>query len=476
MTLHRVKRLLFVSAALVGLPAALSAQGFGLVEIGSCAIGRASAATGSPCKDASTIYWNAAAATQLTGFNITAGAAAIAISSRFTQDTTGRSWDGAAPTAVVPHVFLNYHKPTSKLAYGLGVYIPYGLTSEWTDDFPGRFQAKRASLATVYVQPNIAYQINSKWSIGGGPVWGHSSVELIQAIDLSEQNTPTPGVRFSQLGIATGTEFARAKLEGSSTAFGAQIAIFGQPTAAWSFGLRFLTPIDFKYDGADATFTQTKTNLIVGGNLSATLPAGTKIDDLVAPQFASGGNLVAQNVSTRITHPAQIQGGVGYSGYKNWLLEADVAWVGWRVFNTLPVDFTNNALDRTLIENYNNSTAIRLGAEYTIPTDGWKLRAGFMGIASAAPAETVTPLLPEQDRAYWTFGASVPFMTRYGLDVGYMHVSAPGARGRIGDRTLTQSAEQVNSGVYDLSANVFSLTLRPTSNQPPRRPSDVSHA
>ncbi len=460
MTLHRVKRLLLVSAAFVGVPAALSAQAFGLVEIGTCALGRAFAATGSPCKDASTIYWNSAAATQLTGFNITAGGAAIKVSGSFTQDTTGRKWDGDVPTSFVPHVFLNYHKPTSKFAFGAGLYVPYGLTSEWTDDFPGRFQAKRASIATIYVQPNVAYQINSKWSIGGGPIWGHSSVELIQAIDLSEQATPTPGVKFAQIGIATGTEFARAKLEGSATAFGAQIAIAGQPTPEWSVGLRFLTPLDFKYDDADATFTQTPTNLILGGALSPTLPAGTKIDDLVRPQFSTGGNLVAQNVSTRIKHPAQLQGGVGYTGFKNWLLEADIAWVGWKVFDELPVDFTNNALDRTLIENYNNSTAIRLGAEYTIPTDGWKLRAGFMGAASAAPAETVTPLLPEQDRAYWTFGASVPFLTRYALDLGYVHVSTSGARGRISDRTASQTAEQVNTGVYDLAANVFSFTLR----------------
>jgi len=45
--------------------------------------------------------------------------------------------------------------------------------------------------------------------------------------------------------------------------------------------------------------------------------------------------------------------------------------------------------------------------EYTTAKDGWKLRAGFAGVASAAPAETVTPLLPEQDRAYWTF-ARIP--------------------------------------------------------------------
>jgi long-chain fatty acid transport protein len=461
MKVHRVKRLLLVSASLA-VPAALSAQAFGLNEIGSCALARGFATTASPCKDASTIFWNSAAATQLTGFNITAGAAAISIKGAFTQDTTRRKWDADVPTEVVPHVFLNYHKDSStKYALGIGLYVPYGLTSQWSDDFPGRFVAKRASLATVYVQPNIAWKFNSKWSIGGGPIWGHSSVELIQSVDLSEQ--PANALAsFAQLGIAKGTEFARAKLEGSATAFGGQIAIAGQPTPDWSVGIRYLTPLEFKYDDADATFEQIPTNLVVGGTLPGTpITAGTKIDDLVKGQFATGGALVAQTVSTRIKHPAQVQGGVAYSGYKNWLLEADVAWVGWKAFKELPVNFSI-APKRVLIENYNNSTSIRLGAEYTIPTDGWKLRAGFAGAASAAPAETVTPLLPEQDRAYWTFGASIPFMTRFMLDAGYAHVSTSGARGRIVDRLATQTADQVNTGVFDLSANIFSFTLKAT--------------
>jgi long-chain fatty acid transport protein len=461
MKVHRVKRLVLVTLALA-VPAALSAQAFGLNEIGTCALSRGFAATASPCRDASTIYWNSAAATQLTGWNITVGAAAVALKGSFTQDTTRRVYDMDSPTEIIPHAFVNYHKANSKFAFGVGMYVPYGLTSQWSDSFPGRFQAKRASLATVYVQPNVAWQFHPKWSVGGGPVWGHSTVELIQGLDLSEQPTGLPGVFFSRLGIARGTEFARAKLEGSSTAFGAQIAISGQPTPAWSLGLRFLTPVEFEYDDADATFTQVNTGLVVGGSLAPPFLVGTRIDSLVAGQFASGGLLVPQKVATHITHPAQLQGGVAYTGRKNWLFEADVAWVGWKRFDVLPVDFANPQLDRELIENYNHSTAIRLGAEYTIPTDGWTLRAGFAGAASAAPAETVTPLLPEQDRAYWTFGASIPFGSKFVLDGGYAHISTFGARGRIIERTAAQTAEQVNSGVFNLSANIFSFTLRAT--------------
>src|SRR6266567_3674859 len=360
MRVLRVSRycLTTISALAIAAPS-VSAQGFGLSEIGSCAVARGFATTGSPCKDASTIFWNPAAPTTLSGWNVTAGAAAIAIKGKFTQDTTGRVWDADEPTSIVPHLFLTYHRPSSKAAWGIGAYVPYGLTSQWTDDFPGRFNAKKASLQTIYVQPNFAWQVTPQWSIGGGPIMGFSTVELIQGVDLSTQVTPT-GATFAQLGIAKNTEFARARLKGSTTAFGAQIGVLGQVSPAWTVGARFLTPLQFKYDDADATFTQIPTGLVLGGTIQAPFTAGTPVDALVAGQFQAGGKLVSQKVSTKITHPAQIQAGAGYSGYKNWLLSVDYAWVGWKRFDVLPVNFADTTLSKTLIESYNNTSAIRL--------------------------------------------------------------------------------------------------------------------
>jgi long-chain fatty acid transport protein len=472
MELHRATRLLFASAALAAfaavVPATLRAQAFGLNEIGSCAVGRAFAVTASPCKDASAIFWNPAATTSLSGWNVVGGVAAVAVDGSFTRDTSFRKYDADVPVEWVPHIFVNHRSANSKLALGIGAYVPYGLTSQWTDDFPGRFIAKKASLATLYVQPNIAWQFNDRWSIGGGPIYAHSNVELIQAIDLSQQLTPT-GATFGQLGIATGTEFARARLKGSADGWGAQIGIYGQPTPEWSMGIRFLTPIEMTYDNADATFTQVSTGLITGGALSAgttTIPAGTPVDSIVAPQFRDGGALVSQTASTKITHPAQVQAGVAYSGFKDWMLEADYAFVGWKRFDVLPVNFAGpaKASSRVLLESYNNSSAIRLGAEYATHYSGLRIRGGFAGVASAAPPETVTPLLPEQDRLYWTGGFGLPFAGRYAFDFGYAHISTAGARGRIVERTTTfnstTTAAQVNSGVFDLSANVFSFTLK----------------
>lgn len=469
---HRFTRYLAVIVSCAfALPDSARAQAFGINEIGTCATARAFAVTGSPCQDASSIFWNPGAVASQRGWNVLAGAAAIFIGGSFTRDTTFDRFEGDVPTAFVPHAFVNYRRENSNLSYGVGVYAPYGLTSQWKDDFPGRFVAKKAALASVYVQPNVAYQINDKWSVGGGPVFGHSDVELVQAIDLSEQ-VASGTITFGQLGIASRTEFARVNLKGDGTAFGAHVGVFGRPNARWSVGLRFLTPLEFEYDGARATFTQTQTDIVLPPGNPICSPSGTNpicggnpnatvdIDVLVAPQFAAGGTLVDQGVETKITHPAQIQGGVGYSGFRDWLISVDYAWIGWRRFKELPVNFGGPAPSRVLIEDYNNTSALRLSAQRAF-TNGARLRFGFSGVASAAPDETVTPLLPEQDRAYGSVGAAYPITSNLTFEGAYMNIMTPGRRGRIAERSSrTQTANQLNTGKYELDAHVLSFSLK----------------
>lgn len=442
-------------------PAPALSQGFGINEIGTCAASRSFAVTGSPCEDASSIFWNPGVVSR-SGWSLLAGAAVIKVGGSFTQDTTFTVYDADAPTALVPHAFLSHRRANSRIALGVGLYAPYGLTSQWTDSFPGRFVAKKAALATVYVQPNIAFQLTEKWSIGAGPIIGHSTVELIQAIDLSEQNTTTAGVTFGNLGIARRTEFAVANLNGDAMGFGAHFGVFGRPNDRWTVGIRYLTRIDFEYEDAEATFTQTQTNLILPPGNPINPGAAVPVDGLVAPQFAAGGALVSQGVETRISHPAQLQAGFGYSGFANWLLSLDYAWTGWRAFKEIPVTFLGpaSASSDTLIEDYNNTSAIRLGAQRSF-SNGAALRLGFSGVASAAPDETVTPLLPEQNRAYASIGGAFPIGSRFTIEGGYLNVMANGKRGRIVERRLrTQSAASLNSGVYDLNAHVFSFSLK----------------
>ncbi len=458
MTLHRASRYT-IALALLALPAIASAQAFGLNEIGSCALARGFAVTGAVCDDASTIYWNPGAMPRKEGLAFLGGAAIIKLNGSFTRDTSFRKYEADIPTAVVPHVFLNYR--SGKSAYGVGVYVPYGLTSQWDDNFPGRFSAKKASLQTIYIQPNFAYQITDNWSIGGGPVIGHSSVELVQGIDLATTPTTTPGVTFGNLGIPKYTEFGRATLKGTAIAYGFDLGLHGRINANWELGLRALSQLTFNYSDADATFAPIQTNLTLAAGNPFGAPAGTPVDALVASQFTTGA-LVSQKVQTSIQHPAQIQVGVGYSGFTNTTLSVDYAYVGWKSFKQLPVNFQGAAPSKVIQEDYNNTSSIRFGAEHRY-MNGGALRAGFAAAASAAPPETVTPLLPEMDRELGMIGGGLPLMGGFVLDAAYSHIFTQGSRGRIDERTTGMTSAQalaLNSGSYTLNANIFSFSLK----------------
>jgi long-chain fatty acid transport protein len=444
-------------AAAVCYPAAQAAsQGFGLNEIGTCAVSRGFAVTGSPCQDASTIFWNPAAAAELTGKSLNIGASVIAISGSFEQDTTGRKYDSNISPATVPAGFAAMRIGNGSI--GLGVYVPYGLTSQWYDDFPGRFSSLRASLQTVYIQPNFAYQVNENWSIGGGPVFGHSSVQLTQGLDLSQQAV-APGVTFGNLGIAGQTEFARANLQGSANAVGFNAGIHGR-FGPWSIGARYLSSVTFKYRDAKATFAQIPTGLTLPVNNPVSPSTAVPVDALLGAQFTTGGALVSQTADSRISHPWQAQGGVGYNGFTGTKLSFDIARLGWSTFGNLPVTFNGpaSASSRSLIEDYQDSWSYRFGAEHQFHS--WTGRVGYSQASSPAPDVTVTPLLPDMNRNNISAGVEVPVASMYKLELGYLHVNTPGRRGRITERTSeSQDVAQLNSGSYTLLANVFSAAL-----------------
>lgn len=450
-----------VLALIFGLQASARAQAFGLNEIGTCAVGRAHTGTGSPCADPSVIYWNPAAATLLKKWTVYAGAAAIRVSGDYTADSSAGVFPSTAPTAYPPHLFVNY-KGAGKWAAGVGLYIPYGLTSQWRENFPGRFLALKSSLLTFYAQPNIAYEFTPGWSIGGGPVIGYSRVELTQALDLAPVS-PSPGVTFGQLGIPPGTEFARATLKGNATALGVHVGLHGRLTPTIQLGARYLSEVRFKYDGSDARFQQRPTGIVLPeGNPLTPGGVSAPLDGILAAQFASGGALVAQGVSTTIEHPAQVQAGVGFSGLPNTLVSVDYFWVGFgSAFRELPVTFEGPAAanNGVLIQDYDNAWAIRAGVEYSL---GRRVtaRGGYSYVRAAAPPETVTPLLPDMDRRHYTLGFGVPFMNRYWLDAAYLRVDTDGRRGRVVEReSRAQRASDLNGGFYSFTANIFSLSV-----------------
>src|SRR6266850_1699923 len=125
--------LLALCAVVTSGPAA--AQGYGVYEQGACAMGRAGAAVASPCEDGSAIFFNPAAIVlQPDGNRVSAGGTLVGPRGDFTSPggrTTGTMVKNWLP---VPAAY--YTKSLGdRLGGGVGVFAPFGLTTDWPVDF-----------------------------------------------------------------------------------------------------------------------------------------------------------------------------------------------------------------------------------------------------------------------------------------------------------------------------------------------------
>ena len=326
---------------LLGLPAGLGAQGFGVYEHGTCAMGRAGVTAANPCNDGSAIFFNPAGLANITGFRVNAGGTLILPSGSFTRDATGTTTDAPSQSYLVPNVFLA-RSMSDQVALGFGVYAPYGLGTKWPSDdsFEGRFLGYHTALKSIYFQPTAAYKITDKFQVGLGFAYIHASVELHQRADLSTQLVPGQPFRFAALGIMEGTDFADAALEASGSGFAVNFGAIWRITDKLTIGGHWLTRRTITFDGT-VDFEQIPTNLTLPLGHQFNLPplcvvtAPCVIDNLVAPQFSTAlnGALVDGPATTEITLPPQ--GTIGFSLKANdkWTVMGDYQLVVWGWFN-----------------------------------------------------------------------------------------------------------------------------------------------
>jgi long-chain fatty acid transport protein len=432
---------------------------------------RAETGVAKPCADGSALFYNPAAIGHGDGLTLSAGLTVVAAAGEFTDDRTGNETELDNDPIPVPHLYGTY-PVTPDLAVGLGVYVPYGLETKWPNDWDGSFEGYDNGLEAFYIQPTVAYQVTDRIRVGGGPIVGISSVELNQRIDLSQQQVPNAlaapaglpeGTSFSALGVPFHTAFADSKLEASgATAFGGHIGVTVDVTDRLRFGTRYMLPMTFEYEG-DATFSPVSTGLTLPAAIAnpqtgdVVLPAGTPVDQLVRGQFTGDGALADQTVETEIGLPAQFVAGLAFDATARLTLLADYQWTGWSSFDEIVLSF-DRLPDSVREENYDNTSAVRLGAEYVV-SEAFTVRTGYLFNQAAAPDETVTPLLPENDRNHLTLGVGWQPTDLLEVNVAYQYLNQNDRRGRTRDLRDGETAADANSGLYAFGANLFGATL-----------------
>ena len=448
---------LAAAALAVSLPVPAHAQGYGVYEQSSCVMGRAGTSVASPCGDGSSIYFNPAGIASATTTEVAAGATGIFVSGDFTNDVTGFRTSLNSDMHLVPHGYLV--RPISgRLVAGLGVFVPYGLATDWPSDFEGRFLGYHSKVQAIYVQPTLAARISPRIRVGAGFDLTFVSVRLDQRLDLSQQATPTPGVTFGMLGVPAGTDFADVNLTGNGTGVGGHFGVQVDLRPDLTLGARYLLRQTVDFGNGTAEINPVSTGLILAAGNPFGVPAGTPLDAVLAPQFTAGGPLETQGGGTSLTLPAQLVVGLSWRGVDRLNLLADFQYTDWRVFDTLSV--TLERLGTTSIpEDYRRAYTWRFGAEYGLsPTS--TIRGGFYTHNAAAPDQTVTPNLPEGHRNSWTLGFGTRLGSNLGVDVAYQFIDQGDRRGRTVPLDPALAPSENTNGLYTFKAHLFGATLR----------------
>ena len=461
-----------IALALSGSGAAAHAQGSAVMTHGSCAVGIGAAGVAAPCDDGSAVLFSPAALAFQPNL-ISAGVTAIRSPGRFTFDRGGGAIDRTVRTTWTPYGYLNYNI-NERLSAAAGVFAPYGLGITWPETFEGRYVSYDSRHTNYYLQPTLAYAVTPRISVGAGFDVIFSNLEIRQRLDLAgvplpEQPIAGRTLTYGSIGIPVGTDFAGLRLTGRGTGISFHLAALARIGNMVSVGARYLHSSRVRLKG-DADFSPVLTNITLpaGNPLSApgnpfgfTTGSVVPLDPFLFEQFITGGPLEDQDITTRVELPAQLVVGVAVTPTPAFRVMGDYQWTGWESFDQVKIDFSGGAPQNDIILNYQNASTFRAGLQYEA-SPRWTLRTGYVFNTSAQPDFSVSPLLPEAERNYYSAGVGWKLRPNLRIDAAYQYIDQSARRGRVRGRTADMTEADLAAldvGVYSTSSHVLSATL-----------------
>ncbi|WP_271411571.1 OmpP1/FadL family transporter [Pseudomonas sp. Q1-7] len=359
------------------------AAGFAINEQSVSGMGTAFAGRSSSADDATTVFGNPAGMSRLKREQVSVGAAAIFAKTDIddARGTFGGSNDGdMVPTVAVPMGY--YVKPIDdKWTFGLGMYVPFGLITDYESGYAGRYYGDRSEVRVITLQPTLSYRINDQLSVGFGPTLNRIDGELTSAV----LNPATPG-----------RNDGKVKVKGDDTALGFNAGVLFELDARTRFGLTYHSKVDYKLEG-DTTLSGSGF-----GPLAGTYDASL---DLETPE----------SVDFSVTHDLN----------DRWTLYAGSTWTRWSRLEEIRVE-NKGRLPATLSDiveeqDWRDTWSYAVGAAYKLNPQ-WTLRAGLAYDQSPARNEFRSPRIPTDDRKIFSLGAAWSPNDDLTIDVAYSYL------------------------------------------------------
>ncbi len=396
------------------------AEGFRNPPPGAFNLGRAGGRI-AQIDDASAVTQNPANLVDLSDMEVQIAPSIVYIHVSY-DSPAGLSSETRDPWKLLPNFFASIPLIQNKVAAGIGVTTPFGLSNEWETD--GAFGSPAglrylsphfAELKTINLNPAVSVRLTDSLTLGAGLDVFWSQLTFKQFY---------PWVLFP--GGAGADPDGNAKAKGDGFGFGGNAGLTWQITDRQRFAVTYRSPVTVDYEGH------------------------LQISDIPA-RAAAAGIAPRSHFDTSIEFPTILGVGYGFQLTKTIRLELDGEWLQFSNFKTLNLDLGKNAVlfpSTVIREDWNDTFTIGLGGDWQF-APGWTWRAGYQFYESPVPDKTFTPTIPDANQHVFTTG----FQYRTG------HHSVEAAYGGIfyDDRHIENDIVPAFNGDYQIVVHLFSL-------------------
>lgn len=394
------------------------AAGFQLLEYSVTGLGRSYAGAGVVGDDYSALAFNPAGM----GLKKTAGGQVGVVlmniksevkgSINLSQDTSYSLTPYSNRTIVLneaaPHFFTQL--PVNEdITFGLGVYAPFGLSTNYRADWVGASHAKYSSIEGLDITPSLSYKVNDKWSVGVGVNFQRMYANLTNyPYLLGPLNNPL--------------RTARSKVEGDDWGVGYNLGIMFEPVKDTRIGLSYRSKITHKLHGHHS--------MKVLGRTAAWGPGTAKVTTPESFMLSAYSKL-----------------------NEKFGIAAMAKWTKWSRFDDLIIKSSLSSTPLVTKENWKNTWMASFGAEY-YHSDKLTFRAGISYDETPINgAEYRTARIPDNNRIWLSAGLSYKYKN-VTFDAGYtyMFVHDASARHEIDGTKLEMK--------YHTRANLFGFQVQ----------------
>jgi len=340
--------------------------------------------------------------------------------------------DGEPLNFFVPSFGISY-SPDGKWAFGLGMWVSMALGIEWdlldTDgDINGRGPYNTAypkfeyenHMQVIDLHPTVSYKINDKLSAGVGLSILFGKVEIRRPAYLQNPYLYDESLYSTLLTISDQTQtetlnqmrlspfdhlINEVEMKGTGTTLGGNFGLMYKPSDKFSIGAAIQINKELEISG------DYKQTAYFGDNedfdaltqyyderVFSRLYENGLLDEQnyqIISRFYSGQVMALEDTKakTKVPLPMKVGVGISYSGFENLILAFDVSFMKWSDWDTLYVRDANSIRISEMVQKWENSTKLGIGAEYNLKIA--TLRSGFSIETHPPIDETISPAIPE---------------------------------------------------------------------------------